>query len=87
MSGQAWLVVEGTIVYFLYPETKGPTLEELAYRKSYKIAPFLLCDNTVNSDLITPQSLSSRLRNYTTTTTRRTSQKRGAKSYNQLLKE
>ncbi|KAM0241495.1 hypothetical protein ACHAP5_007534 [Fusarium lateritium] len=27
----AWLVVETTTVYFLYPETKGPTLEELAY--------------------------------------------------------
>ncbi|KAH7357914.1 MFS transporter [Plectosphaerella cucumerina] len=26
-----WLVVETTVIYFLYPETKGPTLEELAY--------------------------------------------------------
>ncbi|KAF7549509.1 hypothetical protein G7Z17_g6333 [Cylindrodendrum hubeiense] len=26
-----WLVVETTIIYFLYPETKGPTLEEIAY--------------------------------------------------------
>ncbi|KAH8587944.1 MFS transporter [Bisporella sp. PMI_857] len=25
-----WLVCETTIVYFLYPETKGPTLEEIA---------------------------------------------------------
>ncbi|CAH0033885.1 unnamed protein product [Clonostachys rhizophaga] len=25
-----WLAVEGLIVYFLYPETKGPTLEEIA---------------------------------------------------------
>lgn len=31
---QVWLVVETAIVWFLYPETKGPTLEELAYRKS-----------------------------------------------------
>lgn len=28
---QVWLVVETVIIYFLYPETKGPTLEELAY--------------------------------------------------------
>ncbi|KAM0327930.1 hypothetical protein ACHAQA_005329 [Verticillium albo-atrum] len=26
-----WLVVETVVIYFLYPETKGPTLEELAY--------------------------------------------------------
>lgn len=26
----AWLIVEVLVVYFLYPETKGPTLEELA---------------------------------------------------------
>ncbi|KAH6950303.1 hexose transporter [Ilyonectria sp. MPI-CAGE-AT-0026] len=26
-----WLVVETPIIYFLYPETEGPTLEELAY--------------------------------------------------------
>ncbi|KAJ8115126.1 hypothetical protein OPT61_g3153 [Boeremia exigua] len=26
-----WLAVETTIIYFLYPETKGPTLEKLAY--------------------------------------------------------
>ncbi|KAH7120284.1 MFS transporter [Dactylonectria estremocensis] len=26
-----WLVVETTIIFFLYPETKGPTLEEIAY--------------------------------------------------------
>lgn len=25
----AWLVVETLVVFFLYPETKGPTLEEL----------------------------------------------------------
>ena len=25
----AWLAVETTIIWFLYPETKGPTLEEL----------------------------------------------------------
>lgn len=24
-----WLAVETTIIWFLYPETKGPTLEEL----------------------------------------------------------
>jgi len=27
----AWLAVELTIIYFVYPETKGPTLEELAF--------------------------------------------------------
>ncbi|PLB44157.1 MFS transporter [Aspergillus steynii IBT 23096] len=27
----AWLVVETTIIFFLYPETKGPTLEEIAH--------------------------------------------------------
>ncbi|OGE54489.1 hypothetical protein PENARI_c006G02051 [Penicillium arizonense] len=26
-----WLVVETTIIFFLYPETKGPTLEEISY--------------------------------------------------------
>ena len=24
-----WLAIETTIIWFLYPETKGPTLEEL----------------------------------------------------------
>jgi MFS family permease len=28
-----WLVVETTIIFFLYPETKGPTLEEISYSK------------------------------------------------------
>ncbi|KAH1594724.1 hypothetical protein KXX34_001844 [Aspergillus fumigatus] len=27
----AWLVVETTVIFFLYPETKGPTLEEIAH--------------------------------------------------------
>lgn len=31
---QVWLVIETAIIYFLYPETKGPTLEELAYCES-----------------------------------------------------
>jgi hypothetical protein len=26
----AWLAVETTIIFFLYPETKGPSLEEVA---------------------------------------------------------
>ncbi|KAF4968107.1 hypothetical protein FSARC_4468 [Fusarium sarcochroum] len=26
-----WLICETSIIYFLYPETKGPTLEEIAY--------------------------------------------------------
>lgn len=30
---QVWLWCETAIIYFLYPETKGPTLEELACRK------------------------------------------------------
>lgn len=29
-SCQVWLVCETMIVYFLYPETKGPSLEEVA---------------------------------------------------------
>lgn len=26
----AWLAVETTVIFFLYPETKGPSLEEVA---------------------------------------------------------
>ncbi|KAF2012974.1 MFS transporter [Aaosphaeria arxii CBS 175.79] len=38
-----WLLVELATVYFLYPETKGPTLEELAYCKSSRVYPLNHC--------------------------------------------
>ncbi len=30
----AWLAIETVVIFFVYPETKGPTLEELGDRKS-----------------------------------------------------
>ncbi|KAH8422599.1 uncharacterized protein LDX57_000352 [Aspergillus melleus] len=30
----AWLIVEATVIFFLYPETKGPTLEQIAHKFS-----------------------------------------------------
>jgi hypothetical protein len=32
-SIQVWLCVETTVIYFLYPETQGPTLEEISRGK------------------------------------------------------
>ncbi len=28
-----WILIEGILIYFLWPETSGRTLEELAFRK------------------------------------------------------
>lgn len=45
----AWLAVETMVIYFVYPETKGPTLEELADCK---------CIHIVFNDLYSPSLVS-----------------------------
>lgn len=41
-----WLAVETTVIWFLYPETKGPTLEELGR---------LFEDDTMADDKLDPE--------------------------------
>lgn len=48
---KVWLAIETTIIFFVYPETKGPTLEELANCK-YSLSNLLqpcFCANNCHS--------------------------------------
>lgn len=38
-----WIAFEFIIVFFLYPETHGRTLEELAFRKCFVLQTRYLC--------------------------------------------